>query len=133
MKKDYLWFLVVSIIFLLFFQSVIAIAKTNLSGKDFVRLGKMGTLTGNLMEDNEEWYLKTQNGTIHDLHFGNHDHRAKTGIKLKVGKQATVTGFIYEDNLTVCTINIDGQTYRFREDDGTPLWAGGGVSSQNSK
>jgi hypothetical protein len=100
-------------------------AEKTLSGKDFVRIGKPGTVSGSLLEKDDEWYLKTKNG-VYDLHFGNHEYRAQTGIKLQTGKNATVQGFIYNKDVAVGTITIDHKNYQFRRTDGSPLWAGSG-------
>lgn len=98
-----------------------------LSGKDFVRLGKQGTISGPLSEQAGEWYVKDKN-IVYAIHLGNHEFRAKTGIQLKNGKNAIVMGFIYGKDIAVCTITIDNKKYRFRNEDGSPLWAGSGVN-----
>ncbi len=102
-----------------------------LRGRDFVVLGKPAELAGTLLTEFGEWFLAV-NGIIHELHLGDHAHRADTGIKLEEGKPAEVTGFLYaregDDtvDVAVCVISLDGEEYRFREDDGTPLWRGRG-------
>lgn len=102
---------------------------SRLKGRDFVRLGKMETLTGTLKRMRGEWFL-TVKDVDHELHLGDHEHRAKTGIALEVGKTATVKGFVYKQekseqvDVAVCTITLDGKEYRFRNDDGSPLWRG---------
>ncbi len=100
-----------------------------LRGRDFVRLGELGSVSGTLKMDKGEWFLLTDDN-IYEIHLGDHEHREKTGIKLEEGKVAEVTGFIYaqEDaayiDIAVCTIKLNDNKYRFREDDGTPLWQG---------
>lgn len=110
---------------------------TALRGRDFVRLGDPGTVTGTLATIGGEWFLKAGDET-YELHFGDHRHRAETGINLEEGIEAEVFGFIVEgalgtpSDIAVCTIVIDGDGLRFREDDGTPLWRGrGGGGSQD--
>jgi hypothetical protein len=124
--------LMLSLILLLFSEvnliAVNAEAK-NLSGKDLVRLGKLGSISGPLLEKEGEWYLKTKNG-VYNLHFGNHQYRAKTGIELKSEKTVTVKGFIHNKDVAVCTITINNKNYRFRQDDGVALWSGTG-NNQN--
>jgi hypothetical protein len=96
-----------------------------LAGRDFVRLGKMATVSGVLQEKDGEWYLKADR-TVYAMHLGNADYLARTGIQLKASKKATVKGFVYKTDLSVCTINMDNKQFQFRQDDGTPLWAGNG-------
>ena len=104
-----------------------------LSGKDFVKLGKLGTVSGSLLEQADEWYVKVQN-VVYVIHMGNHDFRSKTDIPLENGKNAIVTGFIHGKDIAVCTITIDHKKYRFRDDDGAPLWAGNGLNlNQNTQ
>ena len=104
----------------------------SLKGRDFVRLGEPGSVEGSLKRARGEWFLVAGNET-YELHLGDHAHRAATGINLEEGKHAEVTGFIYaregrdEVDIAVCTILLDGTEYRFREDDGTPLWRGSGA------
>ncbi|MGD8400992.1 MAG: hypothetical protein PVH64_08670 [Bacillota bacterium] len=105
-------------------------AENRLSGKDFVQLGKPGTVSGSLLEKEGEWYLKTPAGAF-NLHFGNHDYRAKTGIQLKTDKIAVVKGFIYGKDIAVSAITLDQKNYQFRRDDGNPLWAGNGNNRNN--
>lgn len=102
-----------------------------LSGKDFVTLGKQGTVSGSLLEQAGEWYVKDQNA-VYGIHMGNRDFQAKTGIPLKNGKNAIVTGFIYGKDIAVCTITIDHKKFRFRADDGSPLWAGSGLNQNQN-
>lgn len=102
-----------------------------LQGRDFVTLGELKTVTGILSQDRGEWFLETE-GVLQELHLGDHDHRAATGIRLESGKQAEVTGFAYRQqgsdivDIAVCSITLDGQEYQFRTEDGTPLWRGSG-------
>jgi hypothetical protein len=109
---------------------------TQLRGRDFVRLGELGTVTGTLKPDKGEWFLHTEEN-IYEIHLGDHEHRAKTGIKLEEGKTAQATGFIYTQegsetiDISVCTIVLDEKEYRFREDDGTPLWQGCGSGGRH--
>jgi hypothetical protein len=98
---------------------------SKLYGRDFVSMGTLGALSGVLFEENDEWYLKSNNST-YALHIGNHSYRKETGIDLKADKRIDVTGFIYKNDVSVCTIKIDGKEYRFRNDDGSPKWAGRG-------
>lgn len=102
-----------------------------LRGRDLVRLGIRETVTGTLASMEGEWFLESEDG-VYELHFGDHRHRAETGVVLEEGIEATVFGFILEDapgdysDLAVCSMVINGEVFRFREDDGTPLWRGQG-------
>lgn len=133
MKKSY--FLLTVMLFLVvtgvWFSVSAGAEEKTLSGKDFVRLGKPGSVSGILQEQAGEWYLKAKN-EVFALHFGNQDYRAKTGIQLESGKNAAVQGFVYGKDITVCTITIDKKKYEFRKADGTPLWSGSG-NNQNSQ
>ena len=98
---------------------------SKLYGRDYVSMGTLGALSGVLFEENDEWYLKSNN-TTYALHIGNHSYREETGIDLKADKNIDVTGFIHKNDVSVCTITMDGNEYRFRDDDGRPKWAGRG-------
>ncbi len=103
----------------------------DLKGRDFVRLGEFQTLRGDIYAERGEWILQA-NGAAYELHLGDHTHRERTGIRLEEGKMVTVSGYVYSQrgadfiDLAVCTVQMDGREYRFREDDGTPLWRGQG-------
>lgn len=126
--------LIISVIAALIFASPLAGAgdgSKRLQGRDFVTMGELETVTGTLSRERGEWFLAA-GGVLHELHLGDHDHRAATGIRLEAGKQAEVTGFAYRQqgsdivDIAVCSITLDGQEYQFRTEDGTPLWRGSG-------
>lgn len=112
--------------------------EARLRGRDFVRLGEFGNISGTLKPDRGEWFLQTEE-LLYEIHLGDHEHRAKTGIKLEEGKKGEVTGYIYAQegseiiDVAVCTIVLDGKEYRFRNDDGTPLWRGRGGREAHGK
>ncbi len=103
--------------------------RAELTGRDFVELGKLTTLKGILKSDRNEWLL-VSGGSSYEIHLGDHSHRAETGIRLTEGYTAHVKGFLYEQegkdigDIAVCSIVIDNVEYRFRDDNGNPLWAG---------
>jgi len=74
---------------------------------------------------NAEWYIDTEQGS-YMLHLGNHSFVTETGVELADGKQCKVEGFYSGEDIAVISITVDGKTYRFRNQDGTPLWAGSG-------
>lgn len=94
-----------------------------LKGRDFVRLGKLGTRTGILVQAGHEWGLKVGD-TIYDLHLGPEQHRADHPELLQNGASAEVKGFLYKTDLAVCTLMTAGTTLRLRSDTGRPAWAG---------
>jgi hypothetical protein len=108
-----------------------------LRGKDFVELGDFGTRTGKLKSEKGEWFLEVAD-RIYEIHLGDHTHRKNIGIQLNEGKEVTVTGFIYRQanskmiDIAVCTILDSEKEYRFREDDGTPLWRGSGRNKHSN-
>ncbi len=104
-------------------------SQERLSGSDFVELGQPGSISGHLVTKHGEWFLQTDS-ELYEVHLGNHEHRAAVGIDLSVGQKAEVTGFIYEKDIAVVNMVIDGKGYPFRSEDGRPLWAGSGRGSQ---
>ena len=95
----------------------------NLKGRDFVRLGKIGTLTGTLVQKGDEWELKVGD-TLYEIHMGPSDYRNTQGLVLKDGTKAVVTGFIYGTDLSVTTIETGGKSVTLRDETGRPAWAG---------
>ncbi len=100
-----------------------------LTGSDFVQLGELQSLKGELLTQYGEWFLESPD-KIYELHLGNHEHREAINIDLQAGKKAEVKGFLYEDDIAVVTMTIDNQDYAFRTEEGTPLWAGSGYGRQ---
>ncbi len=113
-------------------------AEASLRGRDFVRLGEIDTFSGIVTEIKGEWCLITADAK-YELHLGDHNHREKTGIKLSEHAEIKVTGFVYSQeeieiaDIAVCIIIMDGKEYRFRDDDGTPLWQGRGQNRAHNK
>jgi len=100
-----------------------------LKGSYFVERGELTTVRGTLRLQRGEWYLDSDD-ILHELHFGDQEYRARTGIRLQQGEPATVRGFLYAQegadilDIAVCAVAMDGESYRFRNDDGSPLWRG---------
>lgn len=109
-----------------------------LRGRDFVRLGQKDTLSGTVTQIKGEWYLITPEKK-YELHLGDHNHRKRIGIQLSENAEIKVTGFVYHQenqkiiDIAVCTLILEGKEYRFRDDDGTPLWQGRGQSKAHNK
>ena len=95
----------------------------HLKGRDYVRLGRLGTLTGTLIRQEEEWGLKVGD-TVYMIHMGPVEFRDTRGVVLKEGKKTTVNGFIYHTDISVVTMEVDGKTIRLRDESGRPAWAG---------
>lgn len=107
-------------------------SEQKMRGRHFVQFGEFTTVSGTLKTEFGEWFL-VDNNIVYEIHMGDHRHRQETGVKLEEGKKATVTGFLYvqegHDNIdiAVCTVEMDGEKYRFRSDAGVPLWRGRGT------
>ncbi len=94
-------------------------------GRTVAEKGIRGSVSGVLVYEKSEWYLKDGNKT-YDLHLGLYGHdETKTG-SLGEGDSATVEGFILENHIAPVTLVSNGKTYRFRSENGSPLWAGQG-------
>jgi len=100
-------------------------ASEALAGRDYVRLGKLGSVTGTLRQEAGEWYLRTPN-LEYAIHLGNYGIVYPEGISLESGSSAEVKGFIYENHVSAVSVTSDGKTWNFRDQDGRPAWAGGG-------
>lgn len=101
------------------------------TGSDYVRMGKLGSINGTLAEEGGEWYLETAQVT-YEVHLGNYEVLYPDGLGLEAGAQATVQGFIYEDQVSAVSVTTAAGTWKFRSVEGTPLWAGRG-QGQNAR
>ncbi|MFC1534278.1 DUF4405 domain-containing protein [Thermodesulfobacteriota bacterium] len=101
-------------------------AKTSetLRGRDYVSLGKPGTLSGVLVQVGDEWGLKAD-GITYEIHMGPSDFRSSKGFVLKDGAEAAVTGFIHGTDISVTVIETGGQALVLRDETGRPAWSGG--------
>jgi hypothetical protein len=97
----------------------------DLNGRDVVETGEMTALEGTLRYDASEWYLDTNDGS-YLLHFGNRAYLEKTGMDLEEGERISVDGFAEGSDIAVVSVKSDGETFIFRNADGTPRWAGRG-------
>lgn len=109
----------------LFILVAAPVCAEELSGSDYVRLGKPGTVTGTLFEEDGEWYL-TAGERIYEVHLGNYTVLYPDGLNLQTGEQAVIHGFIYQNNIAVISVETRGKTWTFRNEDGSPRWAGRG-------
>jgi hypothetical protein len=97
----------------------------SLTGRDIVEEGSFKTLQGVLTSQAAEWYLQTEQNT-YQLHFGNRSYLSSTGIELADGAHCTIDGIVSDKDVAVAKATMDGKTYSFRDENGTPLWAGEG-------
>jgi hypothetical protein len=99
-------------------------------------LGSVVMVQGTLFSLDVEWYLES-GGESYELHFGNRRYLESTGVALREGASCTVQGFLDGRELVVSEIELGGKTFRFRDGQGTPLWAKGGMgraaSSENNR
>ena len=95
------------------------------TGRDVADTGTLRTLSGTLANDGTEWYLDAADGR-YLLHLGNTAYVEQTGLALEAGDAAVVKGLVDADEVSVVSLEINGETYTFRSEDGRPLWAGGG-------
>jgi len=127
MKKISIAALLVFVISVLTFSAGFA---EMLKGRDFVRLGKIATLKGTLIEEGHEWNLRHEN-SIYALHLGPSDYRDDKGIVLKDGENATISGFVHGKDMAVTMIETGGKSLTLRDETGRPAWAGTKFSRGN--
>jgi hypothetical protein len=94
-------------------------------GRSVAASGQLVDLAGILETQNAEWYLNQQ-GTRYLLHLGNARYVESSGIPLQEGATVQVRGFAAADEVAVVSVTVGGQRFEFREENGTPLWAGRG-------
>jgi hypothetical protein len=102
-----------------------------LKGRDYVRLGQMDILTGTLVQKNNEWGLKVGDEVL-DIHLGPSEYRADKGLLLINGENATIKGFVYQNHVTVTSIETCGKSITLRDQTGRPAWAGQGRRALSS-
>jgi len=98
---------------------------STLKGRDYARLGKMDVLTGTLIQQDKEWRLKVGD-SIYDIHLGPIEYRTNKAFILKNGEDAIITGFVYQNHVTVTSIETGGKSVILRDENGRPSWAGRG-------
>ncbi len=103
-------------------------AAESLSGRDIVERGAKVSLSGILIDEGGEWSLKVAE-RIYAVHLGNYQVLYPEGLALADGLRASVSGFLVGEDLSAVSLSVDGADYRFRGEDGTPLWAGRGKNA----
>ncbi len=120
------------IIILTFIMSNIIADDSPLKGKDFVKLGILQTISGELFEEDAEWFIKADTEII-ALHFGPGDFLESKNVSLTEKKNFTITGFLYENNLAVVNFIFNNSLVELRTEEGDPLWKDTKFSKKNMK
>lgn len=94
------------------------------NGRIVAARGTLGSLTGTLRWERDEWYLATGNNGVYKLHLGPYGHWDEP--LFTAGVTATTEGFIYGTHIAPLTVRSEGETHRFWNTDRMPLWAGSG-------
>jgi len=126
------------IAFVLLFSAILAIPayaqNQPMRSREIVEKGTFVEVTGELRLMAEEWFLSVDQ-VLHQLHVAPLLYREEWGVTMEEHKEATVTGFFYSPEgdpagvIAVSTMILDGEKFRFREDDGTPRWRGRGAGT----
>jgi len=95
----------------------------NLKGRDYVRLGERGDLSGILVKEGSEWGLRVGD-KLYEIHMGPSDHLAEKGLVLQDGAKADVSGFISGTDVAVTSITTNGKSLTLRDETGRPSWSG---------
>jgi hypothetical protein len=98
-------------------------AQEEITGRLVVEQGTQGVLEGVLVLNGTEWELRTPQA-LFEIHLGQLGHDGTSISGLEDGAAASVTGYIYGAHISPITLEADGTEYRFRDEDGSPLWAG---------
>lgn len=102
-----------------------SLAFAHYPGRDLVGSGELTELEGTLSGIGSAWTLEVSEGT-YLLHLGNPFYLEDQGVELAEGKRITVQGYLSGEDLVAARIDLDGKSYRLRDDEGYPLWAGQG-------
>ena len=111
------------VVLMVFAASSSLLLGSDIPGRKLIEKGSSVTLTGILKFEAQEWYLVDE-ANRYQLHFGNSEYLLGTGIELKEGEEITVTGFSSGLDIAVMEARIGRHTFRFRDEDGHPLWSG---------
>lgn len=102
--------------------------------REIITSGVQMTLSGSLKPVGGRWFIAVEN-VLHEIILGHPDYIESEGVSLEEGKEVVVNGYFHAEAdeatgvMAVCTLEMDGRKYRFREDDGTPLWGGRGTGA----
>lgn len=99
-------------------------AADELRGRDVARDGRLATVTGTLLYDQDEWFLDAR-GQTWELHMGPLGH--DEALPFTDGVQATVRGFVLAEHIAPLWVTIGEQTFDFWHEARYPRWAGEGA------
>lgn len=94
------------------------------TARDLLDTGTAVKISGVLEYNAPYWYL-VSGGKSYQLHLGNMNFLSNTGITLKEGSLCEVEGIAGDDDIVVFGVTTNEKTYRLRDENGVPLWAGG--------
>jgi len=116
MKKSILVILLVMLAILLFAAHV-----HKMRGKDVVEKGKPAKISGELINEDGEWYLKKGKEKI-EMHFGPEEYRKGLGVTIKPQKKFSAKGFIYKGSFAISTFTYNDTIVTLRDKNGKALW-----------
>ena len=106
-------------------------AQQPMRSRQIIENGTMVEVTGMLKKMGGGWFIAVDQA-LHQLYTAPSEFKEQRNISLKEGEHAVITGFYHAEEgevtgiIAVCTITMNGNEIRFREDDGTPKWRGRG-------
>jgi hypothetical protein len=93
------------------------------TGRDIAGSGRITTISGRLIEQDDELYLVTGDGKVL-LHLGPEWYRDEIRFPARARGEATVEGYLDKLDMAPARVTFGGRTYAFRDSDGQPLWRG---------
>jgi len=131
MKNEKFKGFILTVIIIFIVSSIIA-KESELKGKDLVKLGTLQKISGKLFEDDEEWFIKTDVGTI-QLHFGPKEFLESKEVVLEEKKDFAITGFLFKNDLAVVNFVFNDSLIALRTEEGEPLWKDTEFSQKQQK
>ena len=99
------------------------------TGSEIVSSGRIATISGRLIEQDDELYLVTKEGKV-ALHLGPEWYREEIRFPSRARGEATVEGYLDKLDMSPARVTFDGRTYTFRDKDGQPMWRGDARNGQ---
>jgi|GEM_PF-720433 len=131
MKNEKFKGFILTVIIIFIVSSIIA-NNSQLTGNDIVKLGTLETISGKLFEDDEEWFIKADNGVI-QLHFGPQEFLESKEVVLEGKKDFSLTGFLFESDMAVVNFVFNDELIELRTEKGEPLWKDSEFSNNRNK
>jgi hypothetical protein len=94
-----------------------------MTGRDVAAEGRLATLSGDLLSEDNEWFLVAPDGR-YEIHLGPLGHEGT--LPFADGTAATLRGFVLPEHIAPITVSADGQSFEFWHEERYPLWAGSG-------